>query len=428
MPIFTASTPMSPTTASICATHHLGRHRHHRLHAERVLRGDRGDRGHRVAAEHGHRLDVGLDARAAAAVGAGDDQDARRLHSRPLALRRGGIFRQQMRRPDRPRLEIAAAIGADAAERPVDAGRRRRCIRRCRCAPPRCPAAGRGRSARNRAAAPASGRLHRLADAVDHLARPAPRPRLRPSPGSAARCPTCGSPAGRSPPSRASPAAIAALTLSASSGAPPSKRTFLSSCGSGSNRWSNSLAGLSVRDQLGEHLQRRDQAVAGRRIVGEDDVAGLLAADIVAAWRASPRARSGRRPGCASSSSPLPARKRSRPRLDITVATMPPPRSRPRRCQDEPISAISWSPSTDLALLVDDDQPVGVAVERDADIGAAPRPPVACSSAGVGRAAAVVDVEAVGRDADRDHLGAQLPQAPRARPDRRRRWRNRRRS
>ena len=31
-----------------------------------------------------------------------------------------------------------------------------------------------------------------------------------------------------------------------------------------------------------QHLQRRDEAVAGRRIVGEDDVAGLLAADIVA--------------------------------------------------------------------------------------------------------------------------------------------------
>jgi hypothetical protein len=34
----------------------------------------------------------------------------------------------------------------------------------------------------------------------------------------------------------------------------------------------------------------------------------------------------------------------------------------------------------------------------------------AWSSAGRGRAAAVVDVEAVGRDADRDHLRAELPQ------------------
>ena len=33
----------------------------------------------------------------------------------------------------------------------------------------------------------------------------------------------------------------------------------------------------------GEHLQRRDEAVAGGRIVRHDDVAGLLAAEIEAA-------------------------------------------------------------------------------------------------------------------------------------------------
>src|SRR3546814_1175850 len=47
------------------------------LHAERVLRGDRGDRGHRVAAEHRHRLDVGLNPGAAAAVGPRNDENAR---------------------------------------------------------------------------------------------------------------------------------------------------------------------------------------------------------------------------------------------------------------------------------------------------------------------------------------------------------------
>ena len=31
-----------------------------------------------------------------------------------------------------------------------------------------------------------------------------------------------------------------------------------------------------------QHLQRRDQAVAGGRVVRQDDVAGLLAADVVA--------------------------------------------------------------------------------------------------------------------------------------------------
>ena len=41
-----------------------------------VLRGQRGDRGRREGAEHRHRLDVGLNAGAAAGIGAGDDEDA----------------------------------------------------------------------------------------------------------------------------------------------------------------------------------------------------------------------------------------------------------------------------------------------------------------------------------------------------------------
>ena len=67
---------MSPTTASICASIISAGTGVDRADPERVLRGDRGDRGHRVAAEHGDRLDVGLDARAAARVRAGDDEDA----------------------------------------------------------------------------------------------------------------------------------------------------------------------------------------------------------------------------------------------------------------------------------------------------------------------------------------------------------------
>ena len=59
--------------------------------------------------------------------------------------------------------------------------------------------------------------------------------------------------------------------------------------------------------------------------------------------------------------------------------------------------------------LVDDDQPVGVAVERDADVGAA-RDHRLLQQLRLGRAAVLVDVEAVGRDADRDDLGAELPQ------------------
>ena len=54
----------------------------------------------------------------------------------------------------------------------------------------------------------------------------------------------------------------------------------------------------------------------------------------------------------------------------MTVATTPPPSSRRLRCQDRAITAISWSPSMTCAVLVGDDHPVGVAIERDADIGA----------------------------------------------------------
>ena len=46
-------------------------------HAERVLRGQRGDGRHAVAAERREGLEVGLDAGAAAAVGAGDREHAR---------------------------------------------------------------------------------------------------------------------------------------------------------------------------------------------------------------------------------------------------------------------------------------------------------------------------------------------------------------
>ena len=40
-------------------------------------------------------------------------------------------------------------------------------------------------------------------------------------------------------------------------------------------------------DQRGEHLEARDQAVAGGRMIGQDDVARLLAADVAAERRIS---------------------------------------------------------------------------------------------------------------------------------------------
>ena len=62
-----------------------------------------------------------------------------------------------------------------------------------------------------------------------------------------------------------------------------------------------------------------------------------------------------------------------------------------------------------MALLVDDHHAVGVAVERDADVGAH-LAHLAAQRVRRGRAAFLVDVEAVRLDADRDHLGAELPQ------------------
>jgi hypothetical protein len=100
--------------------------------------------------------------------------------------------------------------------------------------------------------------------------------------------------------------------------------------------------------------------------------------------------------------------------LDITVATMPPPVSRPSACQllgDQRHQLVAID---HLALLVDDQHPVGVAIQRDADIGAhfvhLPR-----QGGRIGRAAIHVDVETVGLVVDRHHLGAQFPQRRRSR-------------
>ena len=58
---------------------------------------------------------------------------------------------------------------------------------------------------------------------------------------------------------------------------------FSSICGAGANTLRSSLAFLPVcHDQRREHLERRDEAVARGREVGQDDVAGLFAADVVA--------------------------------------------------------------------------------------------------------------------------------------------------
>ena len=72
IPIFTASTPMSSATARTWATIISGETASTALDPDRVLRRDRGDRGHPVHAAARERLQVGLDAGAAAGVRAGD--------------------------------------------------------------------------------------------------------------------------------------------------------------------------------------------------------------------------------------------------------------------------------------------------------------------------------------------------------------------
>ena len=70
-----------------------------------------------------------------------------------------------------------------------------------------------------------------------------------------------------------------------SSGWPPFRRQLRSRCGSGSNARPKALSGRSCRAHHREHLQPGEQAVAGGREVGHDDVAGLLAAEVVAGLR-----------------------------------------------------------------------------------------------------------------------------------------------
>ena len=91
------------------------------------------------------------------------------------------------------------------------------------------------------------------------------------------------------------------------------------------------------------------------------------------------------------------------------MATTPPAASLPRAVPALGDHRHDLVAVDDLALLVDDHDAVGVAVERDADVGAHLAHLVA-QRLRRGRAALVVDVAAVGLDADLDDLGAQLPQ------------------
>ena len=83
------------------------------------------------------------------------------------------------------------------------------------------------------------------------------------------------------------------------------------------------------------------------------------------------------------------------------MPTTPPPFSLPVFDQDCAIRARIWSPSIDVAVFIRHHDPVGVAVQRDAEIGAA-LAHLALHRFRLGRTAIVVDVEAVGLNAHRD--------------------------
>ncbi len=97
----------------------------------------------------------------------------------------------------------------------------------------------------------------------------------------------------------------------------------------------------------------------------------------------------------------------------ITVATSVPPLQLAARVQLGGEHRQDLVAVDDVAVLVDEDGAVGVAVERDADVRAA-RADGRLQRSRVERAAVAVDVLAVGLDAERRRRARRAPPAPRA--------------
>ena len=158
----------------------------------------------------------------------------------------------------------------------------------------------------------------------------------------------------------------------------------------------------------GEHLQRGNQAVAGRGIIRQDNVAGLFATDIVTA-----RAHALEHIAVADRRAHQLQANAAEIALEAeighhggddaglaeTAVFLP-------ACGDDGEQLVAVD---DLAVLVDDHHAVGVAIERDADIGAH-LAHLAGDGAEVGRTAILIDVHAVRFVADGNHVGAQFPQ------------------
>ena len=143
----------------------------------------------------------------------------------------------------------------------------------------------------------------------------------------------------------------------------------LEELGDGVEQMEQFARGLAALDQRGEHLQAGDEPVAGGRIVAEDDVPRLLAADIAAARAHRLQdvavADLGSLEGDAILGEAAFKTEVGHDGSDDCVA-----RENAAAMMVEPDQRHQLVAVDDGAFLVDDDQPVGIAIEREADRGA----------------------------------------------------------
>ena len=161
-------------------------------------------------------------------------------------------------------------------------------------------------------------------------------------------------------------------------------------------------------DHRRQRLQGRHQAVARGGMVDHDEVAGLLAAEIVAVGahaleHVAVADRRAHEAELALVEIALEAEV-GHHRGDDAAADQPAVLRPAIGDGRHELVAVDH-----LAVLADQHDAVGVAIERDADVGAVHHDTF-LQHLRMGRAALGVDVEAVGRHRHRDHLGAQLPQ------------------
>ena len=172
-------------------------------------------------------------------------------------------------------------------------------------------------------------------------------------------------------PSRASSSATADHTASASSSSSVSGTGTLTS--TWGTRVDQAVEQLGQRrsgpgHQVGQD-QAGQQAVAGGGQPAEDDVARLLAAEGEPVLVQGGQHVAVARPAVSLTMMPRSSMARRNPRLVITVTTTVLPASWPRSARSRANRASSSSPSTSVAVGVDGQQPVGVAVEGQAQVG-----------------------------------------------------------